>query len=101
MYPIDFFWRAAQRWPERTAIDSAQLQLSYRELAAQVAALAAALQAADAQPQSRVGICAANSAAHIIALLATLACGKIWVPLNPKSTASEIQRITDATDGWP
>lgn len=98
MYPIDFFWRAAQRWPERTAIDSAQLQLSYRELAAQVAALAAALQAADAQPQSRVGICAANSAAHIIALLATLACGKIWVPLNPKSTASEIQRITDATD---
>ncbi|MEG1280744.1 MAG: AMP-binding protein [Comamonas sp.] len=98
MYPIDFFWRAAQRWPNRLAIDAPDLQLTYQQLAAQVAALAKALQLMDPRLQSRVGICAGNSAGHIVALLAALACGKIWVPLNPKSTAPEIKRITDVTE---
>jgi non-ribosomal peptide synthetase component E (peptide arylation enzyme) len=42
MTPIDFFWRAAQRWPARTAIQSPQRALSFAELAGRVAALAAA-----------------------------------------------------------
>jgi fatty-acyl-CoA synthase len=98
MFPIDFFWRAAARWPERTAIDTPEGQTSYATLAAEVAALAAALQALDATPQSRVGICAQNSREHLLALLAIAACGKVWVPLNPKSTASEIKRILDITE---
>ena len=98
MYPIDFFWRAAQRWPERIAIDAPEGVIHYQRLAQQVAALAAALLAIDPAPQSRVGICAGNSAEHIVALLAVLACGKVWVPLNPKSTRPEIRRIVDATE---
>lgn len=98
MYPIDFFWRAAQRWPERTAIDAPEGAISYKALASQVAAIAAGLVAIDPVPQSRVGICASNSAEHIAALLAVLACGKVWVPLNPKSTATEIRRLMDATE---
>ena len=98
MFPIDFFWRAAQRWPDRIAIDAPEGAICYDALATQVAALAAALIAIDPSPQSRVGICASNSAEHIAALLAVLACGKIWVPLNPKSTRPEIRRIIDATD---
>lgn len=98
MYPIDFFWRAAQRWPERTAIDAPDGAISYRALATQVAAIAAGLVSIDPNPQSRVGICAGNSAEHIAALLAVLACGKVWVPLNPKSTRPEIRRIIDATE---
>lgn len=98
MFPIDFFWRAAQRWPDRIAIDAPDGAISYEALATQVAALAAALIAIDPAPQSRVGICASNSAEHIAALLAVLASGKIWVPLNPKSTRPEIRRIIDATD---
>ncbi|WP_084545795.1 class I adenylate-forming enzyme family protein [Cupriavidus malaysiensis] len=98
MYPIDFFWRAAQRWPERPAIDAPEGTIAYRELAARVAALAAALQSLDSAPQSRVGICAGNSAEHIVALLAVLACGKVWVPLNPKSTHPEIRRILEVTE---
>lgn len=98
MYPIDFFWRAAQRWPDRTAIDAPEGPTRYDALAARVAALAAGLLALDPSPQSRVGLCAANSADHIAALLAVLACGKVWVPLNPKSTRPEIRRIIDATE---
>lgn len=98
MYPIDFFWRAAQRWPERTAIDAPEGAICFAALAKQVAAIAAGLIAIDPNPQSRVGICASNSAEHIGALLAVLACGKVWVPLNPKSTRPEIRRIIDATE---
>ena len=98
MYPIDFFWRAARRWPQRIAIDAPGGTITYASLAGDVAALAAALHTLDPTPQSRVAICAGNGAEHIIALLAVLASGKIWVPLNPRSTASEIGRIVDATE---
>lgn len=98
MFPIDFFWRAAQRWPDHIAIDAPEGTIRYDALATQVAALAAALIAIDPAPQSRVAICVSNSAEHIAMLLAVLACGKVWVPLNPKSTRPEIRRIIDATE---
>lgn len=98
MFPIDFFWRAAEHWPERIAIDAPECTIRYDTLAAQVAALAAGLVALDPTPQSRVAICAHNSTEHITALLAILACGKVWVPLNPKSTRPELRRIIDATE---
>ncbi|MCT9070340.1 class I adenylate-forming enzyme family protein [Cupriavidus gilardii] len=98
MFPIDLFWRAAERWPDNIAIDAPDGCLTYRELAARVAAAAAGLLALDASPQSRVGICAGNSTVHLVALLAVLASGKVWVPLNPKSTRPELRRIVDATE---
>ena len=98
MFPIDFFWRAAQRWPNRIAIDTPAGPIHYATLSARVKALAASLIALDPTLQSRVAICAGNSADHITALLAILACGKVWVPLNPKSTHPEIQRIINVTE---
>ncbi len=98
MQPIDFFWRAAERWPQRIAIDAPDGCIRYEALARQVAALAAGLMQLDATVQSRVGICAGNSADHVAALLAVMASGKVWVPLNPKSTQSEVRRIIDATE---
>jgi acyl-CoA synthetase (AMP-forming)/AMP-acid ligase II len=97
MLPIDLFWRAARRWPDNVAIDAPDARIPYGALASRVAALAAGMQALDPAPQSRVGICAGNSADHIVALLAVLASGKVWVPLNPKSTQPELRRIVDAT----
>lgn len=98
MFPIDFFWRASLRWPNRIAIDTPNGSITYNELARKVKALADGLIALDPQLQSRVAICAGNSADHIIALLAILACGKSWIPLNPKSTRPEIRRIIDITE---
>jgi acyl-CoA synthetase (AMP-forming)/AMP-acid ligase II len=98
MFPIDFFWRAAQRWPDRIAIDTPQGPIHYATLVNRVKSLAAGLAAIDPSLQSRVAICAGNSADHITALLAILACGKVWVPLNPKSTHPEIQRIINVTE---
>lgn len=94
MYPIDFFFRAAKLFPERIALESSSQRISYAQLAQQVNALATALQAIDKEPQSRVAVCAANTPEHVIAILAILAAGKVWVPLNVRSTTSEIARIT-------
>ena len=98
MYPIDFFFRAAKLYPDRIALQSSAETLTYRALAERVNALAVALQALDAQAQTRVAICAANTVDHATAILAVLAAGKVWVPLNARSTSSEIKRITDTIE---
>jgi fatty-acyl-CoA synthase len=97
MYPVDFFYRYARLHPGEIAIESPIEHVSYGELAARVDALAHAFQQFDPAPQSRVGICAYNSVDHIVALLAVLAAGKTWVPLNPRNSASELNRILDVT----
>ena len=97
MFPIDFFYRAAQLHPSRIAIESPTERITYAQLAQAVNALAVALQVKDPTPGSRVGLCAANASSYIVGMLAILAAGKVWVPLNYRSTASEIGRILDAT----
>jgi len=110
--PIDFFLRAAARAPDRLALETPSESWTYGRLLAEVQALAAALQALDVDPNSdanpdgdtdgdtpgRVAICAGNTAQHVTALLATLAAGKVWVPLNARSTAPELARLIAATE---
>ena len=98
MYPIDFFLRAAARFRDRIALDTPHGTWTYGRLLGEVQALAAALQALDPEPQSRVAICAGNTAQHVVALLAVLASGKVWVPLNYRSTAPEIARVLDTVE---
>ena len=102
MMPIDNFFRAAARWPDRPAVEISTgkelRKISYKNLANQVNALAAALQKIDSKPQTRVGICAYNSFEHLLGWLATFAAGKVWVPLNPRNGRSELDRIIDLTE---
>lgn len=95
MYPIDFLWRSAERFPHRTALISASESLTFHQLADTVLARATALTAIDPLPGSRVGIAAANSVDHLVALLAVLAAGKVWVPLNPRNGDPELRRIVE------
>ncbi|WP_151633320.1 class I adenylate-forming enzyme family protein [Noviherbaspirillum aerium] len=97
MYPIDFFYRSARLRPQAIAIISSSEQVHYGALMERVNALAAAFQTLDPAAQSRVGICASNSVEHIVALLAVLASGKIWVPLNPRNSTAELNRTLDVT----
>ena len=101
MMPVDNFFRSAARWPDRVAVEildeAGHCQISYHDLAVQVNALAAALQAIDPAPQSRVGICAYNNVQHLLGWLATYAAGKTWVPLNPRNGRDELDRIIDLT----
>jgi fatty-acyl-CoA synthase len=95
MYPIDFLWRAAGRHPNRIAIFSPAGDLSFSELAGEVLGRAAALSAIDPVPGSRVCVGAANTVDHLLTILAILAAGKVWVPLNPRNGDPELRRIVD------
>ncbi|MGH8784994.1 MAG: class I adenylate-forming enzyme family protein [Cupriavidus necator] len=95
MYPIDFLWRSVERHPHRTALVGPSGETSFLQLARAVLDRAAALTKLDPLPGSRVGIAASNSVDHLIALLAVLAAGKVWVPLNPRNGDPELRRIVD------
>ena len=93
MQPIDYFRRAVSRFPERTALEEDAGRTGFAALGTRVDALAAALQEAVPAPAGRIGIMATNSAAHVTALLACLAAGRTWVPLNPRNGKAELGEV--------
>lgn len=97
MLPIDFLYRGRDRHPDAPALVAPERTLSYGALAARVDALAAAFQGLDPDPRGRVGLCAEPTPGHLLALLAILAAGKIWVPLNPRDGRPELADKVAAT----
>jgi len=89
--PIDWLYRTARISPDAIAVDAPGIALSYAELVARVDALAAALQNLDPAPQSRIGVCGHNTLEHLLSILAIMAAGKVWVPLNPLDSTSELK----------
>lgn len=67
--------------------------MTFGALVSSVESLAASLQQLDPTPGSRVGICAKNTREHLLALLATYAAGKVWVPLNPRNGRAELDAM--------
>ena len=95
--PIEHLYRRTEQSPNAIAIAGPGEPFDYRRLATSVDALAAALQSIDPHPGSRVGICARNTVEHLIALLATYAAGKVWIPLNPTNSRADLDRMIAAT----
>ena len=95
MYPIEYLWRAVERHPDRVAVISPEITLSFRQLRSAVLARAADLTRLDSQPGSRVCVGAANSVDHLLTILAVLAAAKIWIPLNPRNGDPELSRQID------
>jgi acyl-CoA synthetase (AMP-forming)/AMP-acid ligase II len=96
--PIQWLYRGADRSPNEIAVAGPGEAITYRALAVAVHALATAFQTIDAAEKSRVGICARNTVEHLIALLATYAAGKVWVPLNPTNSRADLDRMIAATE---
>lgn len=95
MYPIELFYRSVTRWPDKVAVEASNESLTYAELADRVDRAATGLIALDPNQGSRVCLCGYNSLEHLIAWLAVLAAGKVWVPLYPKNSASELKRSVE------
>lgn len=98
MRPVDFLLRSAGRNPSRVAIAGPGASLTYGQLVEQSSALAAALQRFAPDPRARICICGGNDASHVVALMATLMAGRIWVPLNPRAGRAELERIVEFTE---
>jgi amino acid adenylation domain-containing protein len=78
----------AERDPDAVAVTCDTARLTYGELRAGAADLAARLTAAGLGPGSRVAVLAGRSVDWPVALLGVLECGAAYVPLDPTYPAS-------------
>src|SRR5690348_7954902 len=84
---------AAARCPDRDALVFGDRRRTFRELADEVEATAAALTAMGVRPGDRVLLISGNSDAFVIAAYAVLRAGAILVPGNPANAAPEIAHL--------
>ncbi|MFM9442530.1 benzoate-CoA ligase family protein [Streptomyces acidiscabies] len=78
---------------DRTAVTGPLGTLTYRELARRTAEGAAGWRGAGLRPEERVLIFAADSPDMLVALLATMRCGAVPVPVSTMSTAAELTHL--------
>lgn len=87
------FGAQAAATPEALALIDGDARLSYGTLDASAAALAARLAALGVLPGHRVGLYFGRSANYIVAVLAVLRCGALFVPLDTGLPAARVQAI--------
>lgn len=87
--------RQAALTPQAAAIVDDGVELSYAQLHAAATALAARLQAAGAGPGRHVALLADRSADALVGLLAIVATGAAYVPLDPALPAARLRFMLD------
>lgn len=87
-----FFASAAAR-PQATAMISETSRWSYTELAQQVSEVACALKVAGIKPGETVAVLGPKGAEQIIALLAILSAGAVYLPIGVDQPADRTEKI--------
>ncbi|GAA3755692.1 amino acid adenylation domain-containing protein [Salinactinospora qingdaonensis] len=77
------FREAVERFADRVALEEGDRAWTYRELDEQVSRIAAGLRAQGVNPGDRVGLLMRRGAGQVLAVLAVLRAGSIFVPLDP------------------
>jgi amino acid adenylation domain-containing protein len=92
------FFEQAERTPDAIAIIDEQDELTYRQLCAYVRSLARRLSDFGAGPNRRIGIYLERSVDMVTALLAVLATGAAYVPLDPGYPADRLGFMVNDAD---
>lgn len=85
----------AQRQPQALAVHYEGTELSYAELDAQAARLAALLVEQGVSAGDFVGLCLERSQAMMVAMLAVLKTGAAYLPLDPEYPAERLQYMIE------
>jgi amino acid adenylation domain-containing protein len=80
---VDMFHRQAAATPDAPAIEAGGMSLTYRELAARAAAVAAHLRTRGAGTGTIVGVCLNRGVDLVASLLGILETGAAYLPLDP------------------
>ncbi|WP_424860252.1 amino acid adenylation domain-containing protein [Streptomyces sp. MMS24-I29] len=88
----------AHRTPDAIAVSSGGVRLTYRELQERAGLLARGLCSRGVGPGDRVGVCLPRSADHVVALLAVLTAGAVYVPVDPDLPADRVAFIAGDTN---
>lgn len=91
----DLFLAQAARTPDRTAVVYTGGELGYGELAARSTALAAGLRSRGLAPGELVAIAMDKSWRQVVAALAVLQAGGVFVPVDPSLPADRLRHILD------
>jgi acyl-CoA synthetase (AMP-forming)/AMP-acid ligase II len=85
----DVFVGMASRWPDRRAVISQNLNLSYRELALRAAQSARELRSRGVVADMNVGICLRDNAETLVLMVALWMLGATAVPMDFRTNAGE------------
>jgi acyl-CoA ligase (AMP-forming) (exosortase A-associated) len=84
---------SARRLPEKEALVHGAERLTYREVAAQVAGVAAGLKKAGIRRGDRVGIYLEASVAQVISIFGISQAGAVFVPINIQLVPAQVAHI--------
>jgi amino acid adenylation domain-containing protein len=87
----------AKARPDAVAVVCEGEQLSYRQLNGRANQLARYLRARGAGAEAAVGVCLERSLDQVIALVAILKAGGVYVPLDPEAPAERIRYVLQDT----
>ena len=94
----ELFEAQAARQPDAEALVCGELRLSYRALDERAGRLAAQLRERGVAPSARVALCLPRGVEMVVAMLAVLKAGAVYVPLDPDYPSERLQHILqDAT----
>ncbi|MDH3336738.1 MAG: AMP-binding protein [Gammaproteobacteria bacterium] len=85
---VQLLYEGAALDPAAVAVETGDEALTYAELMQRVELAGASLQRLLPDPGSRIALCAANHPQHLVAYLAILVSGFVWLPLNPANGRS-------------
>src|SRR6266704_1250448 len=92
------FEQTLSAFPDKTAVFGGDESLTFRQLHAEAAATAQALNQLGVQPSDRVGICMQKNLDQVIAILGVLWANAIFVPIHPVLHAEQIGHMVDDCD---
>ncbi|MFS0838681.1 amino acid adenylation domain-containing protein [Paenibacillus sp. 1P03SA] len=90
-----WFSESARRWPDRTAVRSADGSLTYGELHDRAERMAALLRARGVTVETIVPIAAQRSLSMMIAIMAVLKAGGAYLPIDPEHPPERIRGILE------
>jgi amino acid adenylation domain-containing protein len=92
---IDRFERIVRRYPQRRAVNSRKLQLTYEKLNQAANRVARAVMAGDGSKNAPVAVLINEPGAMIPAIMGILKAGKIYVPLDCESSDERLRLIVE------
>ncbi len=94
----DYVLRAADKRPSATALVDGEQTVSYEVLEQRSNQLARLLLEGGCRPGDRIGLLLPKSADAVIGMLAALKAGGLYVPVDPESPASRVEKILLAAE---
>lgn len=82
--------QTARRLPDKPAVETPELNLTYGELESRAASLAVSLQRLGLERGDRVALFMQNRAELAVALFATLKAGAVFLPLSPQTKPGKL-----------